>query len=276
MATIPSRVADRLTTGLKKFQPILAAAKAHDVSEADTVTIVRDILAEVFGYDKFAEITAEHSIRGTYCDLAIKIDEKVQTLLEGKAVNHELKDSHVKQAIDYAANQGTEWVILTNGLLWWVYRVVFSQPIDKERVVEFDFCALNPKDDDHLALLFLLTKEGWGKSALPDYHNQMQAMSKFVLGATILSDPVVDVVRREVRRVFPDVKIDKEQMRKAILEVVLKRDIVEGEKAECARKKIAKAQKGTKEKPVKETCDVQMVAAGATCPPAQVPPPAQT
>ena len=85
MATIPSKVVDRLIAGLKKFQPILAAAKAHDVSEADTMAIVRTILAEVFGYDMFTEITAEHAIRGTYCDLAIKFDVKVQTLIEGKA-----------------------------------------------------------------------------------------------------------------------------------------------------------------------------------------------
>jgi len=42
------------------------------VSEADTITLVKDLLSEVLGYDKYAELTSEHSIRGTYCDLAIK------------------------------------------------------------------------------------------------------------------------------------------------------------------------------------------------------------
>jgi hypothetical protein len=46
------------------------ATKDRDVSEADTVTIVKDLLAEVFGYDKYAELTGEFAIRGTYCDLA--------------------------------------------------------------------------------------------------------------------------------------------------------------------------------------------------------------
>ena len=51
MAKIPTRVSDRLAAGLKRFQPILESARGRDVGEADTVTIVKDILAEVFGYE---------------------------------------------------------------------------------------------------------------------------------------------------------------------------------------------------------------------------------
>jgi hypothetical protein len=105
VASIPKKVAERLVSGIKRFQPILAAAKTRDVGEADTVTIVKDMLADVFGYDKYAEITSEFAIRGTYCDLATKIDGTLQTLIEVKAIDFDLKDQHVKQAVDYAANQ---------------------------------------------------------------------------------------------------------------------------------------------------------------------------
>src|SRR3989338_11406342 len=101
MASIPKKVAERLVVGIKRFQPILAAAKARDVGEADTVTIIKDMLADVFGYDKFSEVTSEFAIKGTYCDLATKIDGALQTLIEVKAIGLELKDAHVKQAIDY-------------------------------------------------------------------------------------------------------------------------------------------------------------------------------
>ena len=70
---VPVKVASRIAAALKKFQPILAAAKARDVNESDTVVIVADLLQEVFGFDKYTEITSEHSIRGTFCDLAIKM-----------------------------------------------------------------------------------------------------------------------------------------------------------------------------------------------------------
>ena len=52
MTSVPKKVAERLIAGIKRFQPILLAAKTRDVGEADTVTIVKDMLGEVFGYDK--------------------------------------------------------------------------------------------------------------------------------------------------------------------------------------------------------------------------------
>jgi hypothetical protein len=242
MPILPKRVAERLAAGVKRFQPILAAAKARDVGESDTVTIIKDMLADVFGYDKYSEVTSEHAIRGTYCDLATKIEGTLQTLIEVKAIGLELREAHVKQAIDYAANQGVDWVLLTNGIAWRVYHVIFAKPIDQELVVELDFCALNPKLESDLELLYLWCKEGWVKSVLGEYHIQKQALSRFFVGAMILTDPILDVIRRELRRVSPEVKIETEQIRAVLISEVIKREVQEGDKADEARRKIAKIQ----------------------------------
>lgn len=241
MPTVPARVRDRIIRGLKRFQPILTNSKSRDDGKADTVMIVTDMLSEVFGYDKYSELTAEFSIRGTYCDLATKLDGVLQALIEVKAIGLELKDSHVKQAVDYAANQGVDWVVLTNGVSWRIYKVIFAKPIDQELVIEIDFCALDQKSDAGIESLFLLCKEGWIKSVLGDYHTQRQALTRFFLGAMVLSDPVVDVIRRELRRVSPDVRIETEQIRDVLSSEVVKREVMEGEKADEARRKIARA-----------------------------------
>lgn len=241
MASVPKKVAERLIAGLKRYQPILAAAKARDVGETDTVTIVKDMLADIFGYDKYSELTSEYAIRGTYCDLAIKLDAKLSTLIEVKAIGIELKEAQVKQAVDYAANQGVDWVLLTNGIRWCVYRVFFTRPIGQELVVDLDLSTLNPRSDSDLETLYLWCKEGWQRSALGDFHTQKQALSRFFLGATVLSDPVLEVVRRELRRVSPDVRIDIEQIRTVLVNEVLKREVMEDPKADEARKKIARA-----------------------------------
>ncbi len=199
MAGVPKRVVDRLVAGLKRFQPILAAARARDVGEADTVTLVTDMLAEVFGYEKYSEITSEHAIRGTYCDLAIKIDNALQNLLEVKAIGLDLKEAHVKQAVDYAANQGVEWVVLTNAINWRVYKVSFGKPIGQELVIDIDLLTMNPKSEKDLELLYLWCKEGWVKSVLGEFHAQKQALSRFFLGKMLLSEPVLAVIRRELR-----------------------------------------------------------------------------
>ena len=60
---IPKKVAERLVSGLKRYQTVLDAAKTRDVGETDTVTIIKDMLADVFGYDKYSELTSEYAIR---------------------------------------------------------------------------------------------------------------------------------------------------------------------------------------------------------------------
>jgi predicted type IV restriction endonuclease len=241
MATLPKRVEERLIAGLKRFQPVLASAKSRDIGEADTVTIVTDVLADIFGYDKYSEVTSEFAIRGTYCDLATKIDGTLQTLIEVKAIGLELKDQHVKQAVDYAANQGVDWVLLTNGVCWRVYSITFAKPIDFELVLEFDLLALSAKNDQHLEWLYLFCKEGWQKSVIGEFHTQKQALSRFFIGAMILTEPVLEVVRRELRRLSPDVRIEIEQIRQVLANEVVKREVMEGDKADEARRKISRA-----------------------------------
>ena len=152
MAAVPAKVAARLSAGLKRFQPILDSARARDANESDTVVIIMDMLYEIFGYDKYTEITSEYAIRNSFCDLAVKIDGSLAVLVEVKAIGLDLKDQHVKQAVDYAANQGCEWVALTNGVVWRAYKVNFTKPIGQELVVEVNLSLLNPRKDDDIAL----------------------------------------------------------------------------------------------------------------------------
>ena len=241
MAKIPSKISDRISAGIKRFQPILASAKSRDVGESDTVTIIADMLYEVFGYDKYTEITSEFSIRSTYCDLAIKLDNVLQMLIEAKAIGIDLKDPHLKQAVDYAANQGVDWVVLTNGIIWRVYKVIFGKPIDQELVIEIDFTTLTPKSAKDIESLYLFCKEGWIKSVLGDYHNQKQALSRFYLGAMIISDTVVQTIRRELKRVSPDLRVEIDEIRELLTTEVIKRDVLEGDKATDAKRRINRA-----------------------------------
>lgn len=235
---VPTKIADRFIAGIKRFQPVVASAKSRDVNESDTVTIIKDILSEVFGYDKYAEITSEYQIRGTYCDLALKLGGELRLLIEAKAIGLELKEFYVKQAVDYAANQGVEWVVLTNAELWRVYKVTFAKPIGQELVLEFSFSALNPRSANDLDTLYLLSKESWSKSLLGDYHTQRQALSRFFIGGMILSEPVLEVLRRELRRISPGVRIETDEITAVLTYDVLKRDVLEGDKADEAKKKI--------------------------------------
>jgi predicted type IV restriction endonuclease len=238
---IPKKVADRLSAGLKRFKPVLESAKARDVNESDTSMIVTDMLADVFGFDKYNDITREYAIRGTYCDLATKIDGKLQTLIEVKAIGVPLRENHMKQAVDYAANQGVEWVVLTNGHVWKVFSVSFSKPISADLVLELDMLTLNHNDEDAQEDLFLLSKEGVQRSGLDAYNDQLRVRSRFNLAAIILSDPILHTIRRELKRLSPDVRISVDEIRESLLHEVIKRDTIEGEKAAEAQKLVNRA-----------------------------------
>lgn len=238
---IPKKVADRLTAGLKRFKPILEAAKSRDVNESDTSMIVTDLLAEVFGFDKYAEVTREYAIRGTYCDLATKIDAKLQTLIEVKAIGLDLRENHIKQAVDYAANEGVEWVILTNGQHWKVFSVSFSKPISADLVLDLDLLAMQPSDEDAIEDLFLLSKEGIQRSGLDAYNDQLRVRNKFNLAALIMSEPILHAIRRELKRISPDVRISVEEIKEALGHEVIKRDAIEGDKAAEAQRLVNRA-----------------------------------
>lgn len=231
---IPKKVAERIASGMKRLVPILEQQKARDVSEADTVTLVKDILSEVFGYDKYSELTGELAIRGTFCDLAIRLDEKIVQIIEVKAVGITLNDRHVKQAIDYAANQGIEWVILTNAIVWRLYHVLFSKPIDKQLISEVDLVTCDIRDEGNLETLHLFSKDGFQKGAPADLRDKQDATDRFLLAALILNnDSVVSVIRRELRRIV-DIMVSEEDILKVLETDVIKRDILEGPAAESA------------------------------------------
>ena len=248
MANIPSKVQSRLTIGIKKFQNVLKSAKTKDINESDTVTIIMDMLAELFGYDKYSEITSEYAIKKTYCDLAIKIENKLRFLVEIKAIGLDLKVDHIKQVVDYGANQGVDWAILTNGTNWKVYKIIFGKPILNELVYEFDFMNLNPKKETDIELLYYVSKESFGKSALEDYRHQKQTLSKFFIGQILITDPILDCIKRTLKKISPDVKVTTEEIKDVLILDVLKREVFDDEKAEGARKKINKVYKSTNKK----------------------------
>jgi hypothetical protein len=234
---VPKRVSDRIRSSFKKYVEVLIAQRDRDVSEADTVTIVKDILHEVFGYDKYSELTSELAIRGTYCDLAIKLDGKARLLLEVKAIGLTLTERHTKQAVDYAANQGIEWVILTNGIHWILYQVLFKKPIEQHIVVELDLLSMNPRTECDMEKLYLLTREGIVKGAIKDYQERKDATSRYVLSAILLnSEAVLSGIRREVRR-LTDVMVDSDVIAQVLRDEVIKREALEGSRAEEAHRR---------------------------------------
>lgn len=243
MATVPVKVKSRFADGLKKYKPILTKAEKQDLNESDTVTIIVDMLSDVFGYDKYDDITSEFAIKKTFCDLAIRLNEEVKLLIEVKSIGTNLKYNHLKQATDYGSNAGIDWVVLTNGETWKVYRIIFSKPVENELVYEFNIHDLKATNNEHLRYLYMLSKEALSKkgNTLSEYHIQKKLVNPPMLAQIILSDDVINYIKRTFKKVSNDTKVTNEEIYKMLVTDVLKRDALEDEKAQEYRRKILKA-----------------------------------
>jgi len=204
------------------------------------------MLCDIFGYDKYTDITSEYAVKKTFCDLAIKIDGAVRLLIEVKAAGLDLKEQHIKQAVDYGSNTGVDWVVLTNGTIWKVYKIVYSKPIDTELIYEIDMSQLNVKRQSEIEMIYYLTKEAMAKNSkatLDDYLTQKQILNKFMVGQILLTDAVLDVIRKTIKKMSPDAKISNEEIKQIVAEEIIKREVLDDEKAADCFKKVTKANK---------------------------------
>lgn len=245
MAAIPAKVKKRFSDGLKKYKPVLSRAEKQDLNESDTVTIIVDMLSDIFGYDKYTEITSEFAIKKTFCDLAIRIDDNVKILIEVKSIGTNLKDNHLKQATDYGANAGIDWVVLTNGESWKVYKIIFSKPVEHELVYEFNIHDLKSSNNEDIGYLFMLSKEAINKkgNTLDEYHAQKKLVNPPMLAQIILHADVINAIKRTLKKVSSDTKVNNDEVISILLNDVLKRDALEDEKASEYKRKISRATK---------------------------------
>lgn len=237
---VSKRFVERARPALKKYQKALDSARTRDVNESDTRVIISDFVADVLGFDKYSELTTEFAVKTTFCDLAIKVKGKLRFLVECKSIGTDLKDNHLRQATDYAANDGVEWVLLTNGAKWQAHRVRFEQPIRADQVFSIDLLDPSVKTADLLEHLYLISREGAAAAAMDDFWEQKEATSRFVVAQLLLSEPALSSVRRHLRRMYPGVKVTEADLAKLLSSEVIKRDALEGPRAEEAAKVVRK------------------------------------
>lgn len=249
---IGKKAQDRLATGLRKYQRIVRKLAERDISEADTVTVIKDMLCDIFGYDKYVELTSEQQIRGTFCDLAIRVEGKVHYLAEVKSAGTTLSENHLRQAVNYGAHEGIEWVILTNAIEWKVYRIKFGKPIDWEEVCAFNMGEVSLRSKEDVEKLAMLCRESIATDALDAFHKQAQILNRYVIAELLQSDSVVSVLRRDIRRLFDGTKATDDQLRVILTNDVIKRDALDGDGPKAAKSVVKKATSALARKAAKQ------------------------
>ena len=250
---IPAIVTKRLQKVIPKFQKILRQARERDENESETVAVIRDMLEAVFGWDKYEDIASEYAIGGTYCDLAVKQNNKIKYLIEVKAIGVSLHSRHLRQAVNYAASEGIAWAVLTNGIVWQIYRVVVKGKVVHQLVADFDFLEIDRRKIEDQEKLFLLCKRGISKDVIGDYYEHRQSINPFTLSAILQTEDAINLIRREVRKLKMGLKVSNDEISAMLVEKVIKRDLIDSDAGKEAirfvKKKLSKFSKfpkGTK------------------------------
>lgn len=241
MTTVPTRFSERAKAALRKYQKVLDSAKKRDVNESDTSIIVKDILGDILGYDKYEEITTELAVRSTFCDLAIKVKGRLLYLIEVKSIGTDLRENHLRQAIEYGAREGVEWVMLTNGAVWQAHRIRFEQPIDHDLVFTIDLLDPAAKPGELIEKLYLVSRDAGSSSQIDLYWRHKEATSRFIVAQLLLQSPTLAILRRQLRSLYPGLKVSEDEISRLLRAEVIKRDALEGDRAAVAEKAVRRA-----------------------------------
>ncbi len=198
-----------ITKDFRKFIPIFRKTFEQNINEAETSLRISKFFEDVLGYDIFEEISKEHMIKDRYVDYAIKLDGRIEYLVEVKQGGIKLREQHIEQASNYAANSGVEWVVLTNGRFWLLYHLTFDEGIQSDLVWSVDVLEDNLKVT--APKIALLHKKSVSKGELDDYLVKMETLSPKSIIEGIFQEDTLKLIAKHLRQVS-GVRVDEQDL----------------------------------------------------------------
>src|SRR5262245_50883319 len=134
---------NKLLAALKSYKKTFLHEKLEQLDESGTRLMVNTFLTDVLGFTSIEEVKTEYMIRGTYADYVIQTKGIRHFLVEVKSFSLALSDKHLRQAVNYGANEGIEWALLSNGKQFDFYKILFQKPIDSKLVFSLNLCDID-------------------------------------------------------------------------------------------------------------------------------------
>lgn len=187
-----------LSEKLRRYKKRFLKKQHEDLDESATRLMINNLLTDVLGYTELEEIKTEYRIRGEYADYVIQLARKKHFVVEVKSIQLDLTEKHLRQSINYAANEGIDWIILTNGKQIQLYKVLFRKPISSRKIFDFD---LTDKDDFKKIPEFLvyLTKKSVQKNELEDFWKRFEALEPTQLSKNLYDVKIVRFLKKVLK-----------------------------------------------------------------------------
>jgi predicted transport protein len=197
--------------------------RKDELKEYPTRTIFIDPLLYFLGWDVRDpdEVQLEYTtIDGKSVDYAPKINRKPVLFIEAKPMRDQLDDvKSITQVVGYAANEGVEWCILTNGVTYKIYRSTEKAGAPDKLLYEV---SIDPKDTENRTiteiaeLLLRFSKDYIARGVLDEIGELVFTTAKVrkALDKILLSPP--DYLLKIIRSKMGDESIKPGQIKSAI------------------------------------------------------------
>lgn len=215
---------ERVRAAIRRFHRPLKDLVERDANEGDTRLLVTDFLCDGLGFDKYEDLTTEYQVKGEFADFGIRIDKELSAFIEVKRCTQKLGIRQLRQVQMYSVNEGVEWMVLTNGQVWQIWHLTGGLPVVVDLALEIDLLG-DTTAASKADALFYLSKEAMRRKLLDELWKAKAATSAKSLANVVLSDSVVDAVRKELRRRTAH-NAEPSELKKILTQEVIRTELV--------------------------------------------------
>ncbi|MBL7743138.1 MAG: type I restriction enzyme HsdR N-terminal domain-containing protein [Chitinophagaceae bacterium] len=208
----------KLLNAVKLYSKKFLNNKVSELDESGTRLMINSFLTDVLGYQALEEVKTEYMIRGTYADYVVQLKGVRHFLVEVKALSLELSDKHLRQAINYGANEGIEWALLTNGRNFEFYKILFNKPIEWKLIFSFDLSD-SSQIKECIELMQYLHKESVANKGLTLLWNKNCALDPLQVAGLLYAPAVTNFIKRTLKAKYKS-KFSDDDIRASVSRVI--------------------------------------------------------
>lgn len=221
-------VRGRVAAAVDRFTGPLTELAERDANDGDTRLLVADFFDVGLNFSKYRDMTTEYRTGGDSIDYAIMLEGSLFAPVEVRRIGQDLDLRNIRVSRRLAADEGAEWIYLTNGRVWRVYHL--RPDGDGHRPIPVVDIDLLDQDayDRNVDGLFHMTRDAVEHGRLDALRRWREAADAGPVARTLLSDEVVAAVRGRLREKaeHPGHLGEEEEIRRVLTEEVIPRGLI--------------------------------------------------
>lgn len=208
----------KLFNALRAYKRKYLDGSITELDESGTRLLINSFLSDVLGYKPIEEIKTEYMIKGTYADYVIQVNKIRHFLVEVKALSFQLSEKHLRQTINYGANEGIEYALLTNGRNFQFYKIIFEKPIASRLVFSLDLSDSSGLKES-VEYFQHLHRESTIRNSFKPLWNKCEAIDPMNIAGMLSSESIIGLLRKMIRQKYNE-KCNDEDLLKSVQSII--------------------------------------------------------